>query len=285
MLHLLHALLALGARAVAKIAQHLRMHLIMPALHISACQKHHGAGQHGRQAHRPRRKARPLAQKRQRHGFILGKRAVCQQAQPVALRQFVLRLQHGIHAVERNDLLAGLRVDGRQNGVELVGVFTVHQHVHRLPVLLAQRLERLETAEVRAQNDHALPLLQHALQGCAICICQPDVDLPMPPGQQKHPVVNDAGKGEEVAIQLAPGGATLPQPLVVSLQGRARPGRKQQEIPGNAAQHHAAGRSPQQQRQPHHEAHHGALAALLALRPFGMRRPPALAQRLWRSLA
>ena len=186
------------------------------------------------------------------------------------LHQLFLRLQHRIHPIQGNHVHRRLRIDGRQNRIELVGIVTIHQHVHRLPVLRAQRFEHFEAAKMRAPNHHAISALQSPLDNRTVAGVQPHIKLPVLAIEQKNPVVYHAGKGKKMAIQLAPACAALPKLLVIQLQGRTRFGRKQQKIQRNATQQHTADAAPQQQRKPHHETHHGALAALLALRPFGL---------------
>ncbi len=240
----LQPLPTLRARAIGKIGQRHGMHAIAVAFLVHAGQKEHRTAQHGRQPQGAGGKRRFLAQKWQANHVIVIQPAIRQQPQHVALLQLFARQQHGIDPVERNNVARRIRIDGGQNAVDLAGVFFVHQHVGTPLVRIAKGLEHGKAAEVRSHDDQPAPPRQRGLQRLASL--QTDVEQFHLAVEHEHAVMNGGGKAQEVAIELPPAGRPLPQVPVELLQRLARARREQQEIQGDAAQHQAAQRPPQQ---------------------------------------
>ena len=85
--------------------------------------------------------------------------------------------------------------------------------------------------------------------------------------EQVNPVMNGAGKGQDMAETVTPAGRSRECTVQVGLAGVARLGGKKREIEGDAIEHQTPDAAAKSERNPHHQAQDGAVAALLLLPP------------------
>ncbi|MBS1184843.1 MAG: hypothetical protein H6R09_444 [Proteobacteria bacterium] len=89
-------------------------------------------------------------------------RAVAQHAEHHALVEAGLHPQHRVDLSQRDDLLHRRRIDRGQRGIELAGVFLVHDHGHpEARLAAADGTHCLEAAHVSAHQEGAALGGQH----------------------------------------------------------------------------------------------------------------------------
>ena len=137
------------------------------------------------------------------HRFIR-QRAIAQDSHKGTLIQSVTHLEHRINGTQRDNVHYRMRVDGRKYRADFSGILGIHGHGHaHAGALPAERAQNFKAANMRTHQETSRPTLQCPQQQFFVG----DFDRKFCGSivEQIDPVVNAAGKIEQMPVQVATG--------------------------------------------------------------------------------
>jgi hypothetical protein len=287
-----HGLGALLARHGDAVAETLEGQVVAVATPVQAEGQHHRHLQGGGDQPRRGRERRIAAQERHLQCRLAGTRAIDQQRDQGALVGGLLD-RHG----DGWTILAGIDHPGGDFGIQgiqhlghgrVVGLVQDHPDLV-VGTLLGEHAHDFETAQVRAEQQHALATVEHGMQfrqaGDA------HVETAEASAEQEYPVEDGRGKSVEVACHRPQSHRMAQRARQVSTRGATLGAAHQQEVQGDRIQQDAAERAPAMAGDAADQPDRETAATFRTLLPVGAHgrraltlRPQPLRPAAWRRL-
>jgi len=155
---------ALGTADAGRVEQLFEVQIVAIAAAVDAEHQYDRALEHQGELERRSRKRRLGAEERHAHEIFLVERPIAENADPGAVLQPLVDLEHGVEAAQCNDVARQHWIDRLRHRGDLPGVILVHQHGNSDVVDRAHGAQNLEAAHVCTQQQTALATLEHLLQ-------------------------------------------------------------------------------------------------------------------------